>query len=258
MADSVLNRFSLEGKRALITGGAKGLGYEMALALAQAGAEVAIVSRTASDSEEAASRISVTTGRKAIWTTADIAKSEDVSNMADVVQAELGSIDILINNAGINIRGLVTEITEADFDSVVDISLKGAFLCSRRFGPQMAERGWGRIISMGSILSFVAMPGRAAYCSAKAGLLGLTRVLALEWAAQGVTVNAICPGPFATEMNQAILEDEEKYRAFLAKIPMGRWGDLAEITGPALFLASDAGSYVTGQSLVVDGGWTAW
>ena len=121
----------------------------------------------------------------------------------------------------------------------------------------MCQRGRGRVINMGSIMSVIALPGRGPYASAKAGLLGLTRVLALEWATEGVTVNAICPGPFATDMNRQLLEDPEKYKAFVEKIPMGRWGELHEVAGAAVFLASDAASYVTGSALFVDGGWTA-
>ena len=121
----------------------------------------------------------------------------------------------------------------------------------------MCRRGWGRIINLGSILSVIALPGRAPYASSKAGVLNLTRVLALEWAAKGVTVNAICPGPFATDMNKQLLNDPAAYQAFVAKIPVGRWGELHEIAGAALFLASDAASYVTGSALFVDGGWTA-
>jgi NAD(P)-dependent dehydrogenase (short-subunit alcohol dehydrogenase family) len=122
----------------------------------------------------------------------------------------------------------------------------------------MAQRGWGRVINLGSIMSVVSVAGRVPYASAKAGVLGMTRTLALEWAQQGVTVNAICPGPFATDMNKPLLEDPEKYKAFVAKVPMGRWGELHEVAGAALFLASDASSYVTGTALFVDGGWTAW
>jgi NAD(P)-dependent dehydrogenase (short-subunit alcohol dehydrogenase family) len=139
----------------------------------------------------------------------------------------------------------------------VDTNLKGTFLCSRAVGPRMVRRGWGRVINMGSILSVVGLPGRAPYCSAKAGVVSLTRVFALEWAGTGVTANAICPGPFATEMNRQLLNDPVKYQDFVRQIPMGRWGELEELTGAAVFLASDASSYVTGSSVFVDGGWTA-
>src|SRR5207248_7479475 len=137
------------------------------------------------------------------------------------------------------------------------INLKAPFLLSRALAPGMAARGWGRIVNLGSIMSVVALPGRAPYAAAKAGVLNLTRVLALEYAGKGVTVNAICPGPFGTEMNRPLLDDPEKYKAFVAKIPMGRWGVLGEIAGPTLFLASDASSFMTGSALFVDGGWTA-
>lgn len=178
--------------------------------------------------------------------------------MANEAEAALGGpIDILVNNAGVNVRGAAHELSIDDWDRVIDINLKAPFLCARHFGPGMCERGWGRVLNMGSILSVIALPGRAPYASAKAGLLNLTRVLALEWAQQGVTVNALCPGPFATEMNKSLLDDPEKYKAFVAKIPAGRWGELHEVTGAALFLCSDAASFVTGSALFVDGGWTA-
>jgi NAD(P)-dependent dehydrogenase (short-subunit alcohol dehydrogenase family) len=254
---SVLDQFRLEGRRALVTGGGQGLGRAIAEALAEAGADVALASRTRATCETAAAEITAATGRRALAFAADVSKDDDVKRLVTEVEQGLGPIDILVNNAGINIRGAVEDLSEADWDAVIDINLKAPFLCARAVGAGMRARGWGRVINLGSILSVIAIPGRAPYASAKAGVVNLTRVLALEWAASGVTVNAICPGPFATEMNRQLLNDPVKYKAFVEKIPMGRWGELREITGVALFLASDASSFVTGSSLFVDGGWTA-
>ena len=254
---NVLDSFRLGNKNALVTGGSKGLGRVIATALAQAGANVAIVSRTELEGQKTASEIADATGRKIVSHAADVTDGKQVARMIEYAQSELGPIDILVNNAGANTRGLAQELSEEDFDAIVAINLKSPFLCSRILGPQMCERGWGRVINMGSILSVVAIAGRAPYCSAKAGVANLTRVLALEWAQSGVTVNAICPGPFATDMNKPLLDDPEKYKAFVSKIPMGRWGELNEIAGAAVFLASDASTFVTGSTLFVDGGWTA-
>ncbi|MCW8133479.1 MAG: SDR family oxidoreductase, partial [Planctomycetota bacterium] len=237
--------------------GAKGLGREMAQALAEAGADVGIASRTLSECQAAAQDIAQATGRKTAAFGADVSNAADVERLMREADAALGPIDILVNNAGVNVRGASHELAEKDWDAVIDINLKAPFLCARILGPKMAARGWGRVINLGSILSVIAIPGRAPYASAKAGVLNLTKVLALEWAGKGVTVNAICPGPFATDMNKQLLEDPVKYKAFVDKIPMGRWGELSEITGAAVFLASDAASYVTGSALFVDGGWTA-
>ncbi len=254
---NVLDRFRLDGRRALVTGGARGLGRVMAEALAQAGADVAVTSRDADAGAAAARAIADATGRRTYSSTVDVQSSADVERLARELEASFGPIDILVNNAGVNVRGACDELTEADWDTVVGTNLKGTFLCSRTFGPAMAARGWGRVINLGSILSVIGIPGRAPYAASKAGVANLTRVLALEWAGRGVTVNAICPGPFGTDMNRPLLDDPEKYRAFVAKIPMGRWGELHEIAGVAVFLASDASSFVTGSSVFIDGGWTA-
>ena len=249
--------FRLDGRRALVTGGSKGLGLVMATALAQAGADVALCSRNLAECRAAAESVAGTTGRKALAFQADVTRADEVDRLVAQAQDALGPVDILINNAGINVRGAADELKESDWDAVVNINLKAPFLVSRKLGPAMCRRGWGRVINMGSILSVIALPGRAPYASAKAGIVNLTKVLALEWAGQGVTVNAICPGPFATEMNKPLLNDPEKYKAFVARIPVGRWGELHEIAGAAVFLASDAASFVTGSALFVDGGWTA-
>jgi len=254
---SVLDRFRLDGKVALITGGARGLGKTMARAMAQAGADVALAGRSLGPCEETAKEVAGLTTRTCRGYSADVTVAADVERMVAAVEADFGRIDILVNNAGNNIRGAVDQLTEADWDSVLDTNLKGPFLCSRLVGPKMVKRGWGRIINLGSILSVIALPGRAPYASAKAGVLNLSRVLALEWAGTGVTVNTICPGPFATEMNRALLDDPVKYQEFVKQIPMGRWGELEELEGAAVFLASDASSFVTGSALFIDGGWTA-
>jgi NAD(P)-dependent dehydrogenase (short-subunit alcohol dehydrogenase family) len=254
---SVLDSFRLDGKVALVTGGSRGLGRTMATALAQAGADVAITARTLPSCEETAAAIAEATGRRCRGFAAEVTSLADVERLAADVETVFGQVDILVNNAGTNIRGQVDQLSEADWDSVIDTNLKGPFLCARAIGPRMARRGWGRVINMGSTLSVIALPGRAPYASSKAGVMNLSRVLALEWAGTGVTVNTICPGPFATEMNRQLLDDPVKYKALMDLIPLGRWGEVEEIAGAVVFLASPASSFVTGSALFVDGGWTA-
>lgn len=237
---------------AFVTGGTRGIGRAIVQRLSEDGVRVAA---GYSGNDEAAQATARATGCFVVK--GNVGSFEDCARAVQEVEAELGPVDILVNNAGVNIRGPVEELGEADWDAVVDTNMKAPFLCSRALGVGMCARGWGRVINLGSILSTVSLAGRAPYCASKAGVLGLTRVLALEWAKHGVTVNAICPGPFGTDMNLPLRDDPAKYQAFVEKIPLGRWGELHEIAGAAVFLASEAASFVTGSALYVDGGWTA-
>lgn len=254
---SILDQFRLNGRTALVTGGSQGLGQVIARALSEAGASVVIVSRRIDACRSAAAAIQHETNQPTYAFAADVTQVTSVERLHGEITDQVGAIDILLNSAGLNKRGPIASLSVEDWDSVVDANLKGPFLMARAFGPGMAERNWGRILNFGSILSHIGIAGRTPYASSKAGLLGLTRVLALEWATSGVTANAICPGPFATEMNRPLLNDPEQYKNFVSKIPMGRWGELKEICGAALFLCSDASSFVTGTTLTIDGGWTA-
>jgi NAD(P)-dependent dehydrogenase (short-subunit alcohol dehydrogenase family) len=253
----VIDLFRLDGRSALVTGGTRGLGRVMAEALAEAGASVCITSRSIDAARTATEEIAATSGARVEGIEAEVTTADGVNRLVDVAHRDFGHVDILVNNAGVNIRGAVGELSESDWDTVLDTNLKGVFLLSRAFGPAMCERRWGRVINISSMLAAIGLPGRGPYAASKAGVVGLTRVLALEWAACGVTVNAICPGPFATEMNRQLLEDPEKYAAFVQKLPVGRWGELHEIKGIVVFLASEASSFVTGAALAIDGGWTA-
>ncbi|MHC4994243.1 MAG: SDR family NAD(P)-dependent oxidoreductase [Planctomycetota bacterium] len=252
-----LDMFKLDGKVAWITGGTKGLGEQMAGALAGVGADIVINSRTENEALDAAAQIAETHGVRTLGMAADVTDADQVQAVVDRAKSELGGIDILFNNAGVNVREPTVDLPLDEWQRVVDINLTGPFICSKAVAPGMIEKGWGRIIHMSSILGLVGLAGRPPYTSTKGALVLLTKTQALEFATTGVTVNAICPGPFATEMNKPLLNDPEKYAAFVAKIPMGRWGELDEIHGAAIFLASNASSYVTGTTLTVDGGWTA-
>ena len=196
-------------------------------------------------------------GGKAETFTADVTDEQDVTAMADAVTRKLGPVDILINNAGTNIRKKLTDFTLAEFRSVIDSSLISTFLVSRAFLGQMRGRGYGRIINMTSMLSHVSLPERTAYSSAKTALLGFTRALALEVAADGITVNGISPGPFGTELNSVVMNNPEANRMFLANLPVGRWGQVQEIGSLACYLCSEGAGFITGTDIVIDGGWTA-
>ncbi|GAB4566594.1 MAG: SDR family NAD(P)-dependent oxidoreductase [Anaerolineae bacterium] len=253
----MLDVFRLDGRVALITGGSKGLGKAMAEALAGAGADVAITSRRLEDATAAAEEISSSTGRRVIPVKADVTSSADVQQMVERVVSELGRIDILVNNAGINIRGPIVELSEDDWRQVIDTNLTGPWLCARAVGPYMSAQRWGRVINVSSMLGFVGLPERTPYASSKGGLIQMTRTLALEWAPYGITVNALCPGPIMTAINEIFKTNPELYESFRARIPLGRWGEPEDLQGAVIFMASEASRFMTGSLVVIDGGWTA-
>ena len=251
-----MNSKPLAGKTALITGASKGLGKAMALALAEAGANLALVSRDLGKLMETTAAVRAC-GVEAEALRADVTDETQVAVLEKKVAARFGRIQILINNAGINIRKNVTDFTLVEWRSVLDTNLTGVFLLCRAFLPQMKGQGYGRILNLTSIMSHVALPGRAAYAASKSGLLGFTKALALELAPEKITVNGISPGPFATEMNKPLIENPALSADFLAKIPLGTWGRPEDIGKLAVYLCSDAAVFVTGTDFVIDGGWTA-
>jgi NAD(P)-dependent dehydrogenase (short-subunit alcohol dehydrogenase family) len=253
----VLDRFRIEGKVALVTGGSRGLGRVIAEALASAGASVTVSARQADGARHAADEIAQGTGQKTLGIAADVSVAEQVEAMVGRVLDTFGRIDILVNNAGINIRGPIEQLTESDWDSVIDINLKGPWLCSRSVAGPMKRQRWGRVINVSSMLGEISLPGRTPYASSKGGLTLMTKTLALEWARDGINVNALCPGPFATEINTPLLNDPAARSQMEANVPLARWGDPAELGPAAVFLASEASSFMTGATLFIDGGYTA-
>ena len=251
------NLFSLLGKNALVTGGSKGLGYSVAKALSNAGAQVALCSRNQQEAAGAASSIQAETGNVVQGFITDVRSKEQVNDLVSSIETQWGSIDVLIVCAGVNIRNPAIELLEEDWDTVIDINLKGSFLAAQAVLPRMYTQKWGRIVFFSSMLATISIPGRAPYTSSKAAINGLTTTLALESAPYNVCVNSISPGPFRTPMNVAIEKDPVKYKEFLNKIPIGRWGEPDEIEGLALYLSSPACSFMTGSNLVIDGGYTS-
>ena len=251
-----LNLFSLEGKSAIVTGASKGLGFEMARALAAAGADVTITSRHLEDVSGAASRIHEETGRRVVGLEADAGSSTDVDAMVERTVSEFGKLDILVNNAGINRHGYVHEQSEEDWNTVLQVDLTGPMLCCRAAARHMISRKSGRIINIASILGMVGYVKRGAYCASKGALINLTRCYAVELAEHQITVNCICPGPFDTPMTKALVQGPSR-EDFTRRIPMGRWGDPRELVGAVIYLSSDAAAFTTGAVIPIDGGWTA-
>jgi NAD(P)-dependent dehydrogenase (short-subunit alcohol dehydrogenase family) len=218
---------------------------------------VALSARDAEKAARAADDVARATGATTLGVPADVTRAEDVNRMVAATLDTFGRLDILVNNAGVNVRGPIEQLTEADWDLVVDTNLKGPWFCCRAAAETMKRQKWGRVVNVSSMLGEVSLAGRTPYASSKGGLTLLTKTLALEWAGDGINVNAICPGPFATEINTPLLNDPVANKTFVSKIPLGRWGDPQEIGPAVLFLASDASSFMTGATLFIDGGYTA-
>lgn len=252
-----IKQFDLTGKSAVITGGSRGLGYAMAAGLASAGADIMLVNRNAEEGKIAAEQLGRDFGTKVVAFGADIISQAETEAMAQMAINTFGKIDILINSAGINIRGPIDEISHDDFNQVMQVNVNGTWLSSRAVTPFMKQRKSGRIINLASTLGLVGLANRTPYTASKGAIVQMTRALALELAPFNIMVNAICPGPFLTDMNIPIADSEEARTIVLGATALGRWGQLKEIQGAAIFLASDASSYMVGSMLTVDGGWTA-
>ena len=249
--------FRLDGQVALVTGASTGLGRGCALALADAGADVAVTSRDMAEAEAVAAEVRAM-GRRALPVALEVTSLESIDAAVAAVEDQFGAIDVLINNAGINIPEPALEVSEEHWDRVLDTNLKGLFFCAQRVGRGMVARGRGKIVNVASQMGLVGGRLRAAYCSSKGGVVQLTKVLAIEWSPSGVNVNAVAPTFLRTPFSEPMFADEAFYREVVAKIPLGRVGEVEDVLGAIVFLASPASDLVTGHTLLVDGGWTAW
>lgn len=245
--------FSLSGKVALVTGGSKGLGKAMARIYAEVGADVMICSRHEDELRSAAAEIRQLLPVKVEWMVVDMADREQVDALAEEALRRMGRVDVLVNNAGSNVPQPIDAVKDADWDRILELNLSSCMRLTRALTPQMKERNWGRIIHISSVLGLGGKEGRSVYCSTKAALLGLARAGAIDLGAYNITVNCISPGPFLTDLPGRILSEEEK-RVFSSRTALGRWGRPDEIAGTALLLGTEAGSYITGTTIVIDGG----
>ena len=253
MSSSVL---SLEGKVAVVVGGTSGIGYAISLGLADAGADVVASARRMEQVESTAAEIEAK-GKRSVRVSSDVADRASLQNLLDQTVTRLGKVDILVNCAGKIKRAPTLDFDEAEWTSIIDTNLTGTLRACQIFGRHMLDRGYGRIINIASLNTFVALSQVAAYAASKAAVASLTRSLAVEWSQKGVMINAIAPGVFRTALNSDLLDNTPRGKELLMRTPMGRFGKTEEVVGAAVYLASDAASYVTGQSLVVDGGFLA-
>lgn len=247
----------LSGKVTLVTGGSRGIGRSIAEALAHSGAKVAVASRTLEDVERVAAQIKQACG-EAVGVAVDLADVPSIKAAIEQVEEQLGAIDILVNSAGINIQAYAVDVTEKDWDTVVGINLKGAFFVCQEVGRRMISRSGGKIINIASQMGFVGYFRRSAYCASKGGLVQLTKVLAVEWAEHNINVNAVAPTFIETEFTEGMFAEKGFRKEIIERIPLKKIGKPEDVVGAVLYLSSESANLVTGHTLLVDGGWTAW
>lgn len=252
-----MDLFDIRGRVALVTGASKGLGKAMSMGLAKAGARLALCARNLEDLERSKAEAE-SHGATARTYAMDVLDRTSVREAASAVLEDFGTVDILLNNAGVNVRKPVTQLAEEEWDLVLDTNLKGYFLVAQAVAPHMIRRGRGKVINVASIMGAVALENLVAYASSKGGVVQMTKVMAIEWARHGINVNAIGPTYFETPLVAALRNDPERFRFINERTPMGRWGQPEELEGTVIFLASRASDFITGQTIYVDGGWTIW